>query len=253
MKLSQVAAITSSIAKYMRENEMEVAEGLKKIRDIGYEAVQLSGIGDYDPVEMKKVCDDLGLTICATHEKNMDIVENPEKVVEKLNILETKYTAYPFPHTVPSNMEETMEVANALNKSGKVIHEAGLGLAYHNHDIEFQRFDGRLCLDVIYEETDPKYLLGEPDTYWIQHGGGDPVAWCEKLKNRLPILHMKDYGMEGQKQNVITSIGSGNLDWKRICAAAEASGCEWYVVEHDGGTFESLESSFKYIKDTLAD
>ncbi|MFP4379009.1 MAG: sugar phosphate isomerase/epimerase family protein [Candidatus Sumerlaeia bacterium] len=252
MKIEQVGAITSSVRRFMNTPE-EIQEGLKRIRDIGYQAVQISGIKDYDPKQMKQWCDELGLTICATHEGNMSIVEEPEAVVEKLKTLGTKYTAYPYPHKEPTDLDTAKEVAAALDKSGAVLAAAGLGLAYHNHDIEFVKVGDKVALEFIYDNTDPKNLLGEPDTYWIQHGGGDPVTWCEKLKGRLPILHMKDYAMKGKKEPMMTSIGSGNLDWKRICAAAEASGCEWYVVEHDGGTFESLESSFNFIRDHLCD
>jgi len=60
-------------------------------------------------------------------------------------------------------------------------------------DSTFRRFDGRLMLDILYQETDPRYLQGEPDTYWIQYGGGDSEDWCRKLAGRCPLLHMKDY------------------------------------------------------------
>ena len=46
-------------------------------------------------------------------------------------------------------------------------------------------------------------------------------------------------------------VGSGNLDWKRIFAAAEAAGVEYYVVEHDGDCadpFESFAASMCFLK-----
>jgi len=126
-------------------------------------------------------------------------------------------------------------------------------LVYHNHDVEFIRFDNKPVLELIYEQTDHEGVQGEPDTFWIQAGGGDPVAWCSRLNGRLPVLHMKDFGTLGKRQIVIKPIGQGNLDWKRIIGAAEASGCRWFVVEHDGGTFEDIEASFRYIRDNLVD
>ena len=49
-------------------------------------------------------------------------------------------------------------------------------------------------------------------------------------------------------------IGYGNLDFKAIVAAAEASGCEWFIVEQDscpGDPFDSAKLSFDYIKANL--
>src|SRR5690554_3475848 len=98
MKLEQVAAITSSVGRFMKTPEA-IVEGLTKIRDIGYPAVQISGLPDYDPEWMAKTCADLGLTICATHEKNTMFAEQPEAIVEKLRVMGVKYAGYPYPHT----------------------------------------------------------------------------------------------------------------------------------------------------------
>ncbi|MFW6303849.1 MAG: sugar phosphate isomerase/epimerase family protein, partial [Candidatus Sumerlaeota bacterium] len=200
MKLSQVAAITSSVSKYMKD---DIPAGLKTIRDIGYQAVQLSCIGDFDPTEVGQACKDLGLTVCATHEPVANIFGDIDKVIEKHRILETHYVGYPYPHIEPESMDDVLKIAEDLNKAGKTFSEAGLKMVYHNHDLEFQRFDGRVALEVIYENTDPEYLLGEPDTYWIQNGGACVVDWMEKLKGRMPVLHMKDYGMVGKNENAI--------------------------------------------------
>ena len=44
-----------------------VVESLKKVADIGYKAVQISGFGDVDPKEVAKIVEDLGLTVASTH------------------------------------------------------------------------------------------------------------------------------------------------------------------------------------------
>jgi sugar phosphate isomerase/epimerase len=48
--------------------------------------------------------------------------------------------------------------------------------------------------------------------------------------------------------------GQGNLDWRAIIAAAESSGCDWFIVEQNtcpGNPFENLEISFGYLRDEL--
>jgi sugar phosphate isomerase/epimerase len=251
MKLEQVAAITSSIGRFMK-TPPDIAANLEKIRQIGYQAVQISGIGEIDTDELASICRDLDLKICATHEKNVLFRDEPQSIIEKLGKLGCVYAGYPFPHTGPiETIEHVREVIDALNHAGKVLAEAGMTVVYHNHQIEFQRYDGKVVLDMIYDQTDPKTVQGEPDTYWIQFGGADPVQWCRKLSGRLPVLHMKDYAMGSDRQPIKAPIGSGNLDWSRIVPAAEEAGCEWFVVEQDGGTLEGLAESFAYIRDNL--
>jgi sugar phosphate isomerase/epimerase len=253
MKLQQVAAITSTIGRFMK-TPPDIASNLKKIREIGYQAVQISGIGEIDTDELASICRDLDLKICATHEKNVMFKDDPGAIVTKLKKLDCVYAGYPFPHTGPiQTAQQLQEVIDVLERAGQVLASEGITLVYHNHQIEFQKFNGQVALEAIYEQTDPKNVQGEPDTYWIQFGGADPVTWCEKLSGRLPVLHMKDYAMGPDRQPLKAPIGAGNLDWSRIIPAAEESGCEWFVVEQDGGTLEALEESFRYIRENLVE
>jgi len=251
MKIHQLAAQLYTIRDYAK-TPPEVALALKRIREIGFQAVQVSGLGPIEDCELARILNGEGLICCATHEGN--ILEAPAKVVEKLNTLGCRYTAYPFPHVPLRSLQDVKALAAALNRAGKILSESGKVLAYHNHSIEFQRVDGHLMLDVIYDETDPRYLQGEIDTYWVQHGGGDPVKWCRRLSGRLPLLHMKDYVINEKREPLTCEIGRGNLDWPAIVAAAEEAGCQWFIVEQDfcpGDPFESLKISFEYIRDHL--
>ena len=192
------------------------------------------------------------MTICATHEPGDKILNEPQAIVARLKKLDCRITAYPYPSGINlTTLETVKDFCRRLNTAGKVLHEAGQILCYHNHQIEFQRVAGRSVLEIIYAETDQRYLQGEPDTYWVQHGGGDPVAWCERLKGRLPIIHLKDYTVLADNKATYTEIGNGNLNWKKIIAAADAGGCQWFTVEQDtcpGDPFDSLRQSFDYLK-----
>lgn len=255
MKISQVGAQLYTLRDFLK-TPAEIAASMKKLRAIGYEAVQVSGMGPIDEAELVKILDGEGLVCAATHENSLEILANPQKVVDRLNKLNCKYTAYPYPAEIDfSSMANVLELAKQLDAAGAVLAEAGQVLTYHNHSIEFMRIDGKIILDVIYDNTGAKNLQGEPDTYWVQHGGGNPVEWCKKLAGRLPLLHMKDY-MIGADGPTFAEIGNGNLDWKAIVAEAEKAGCEWYLVEQDstpGDPFDSLKMSFDYIKGNLVD
>jgi len=253
MKLAQVAAQLCTVRDHCK-TAPELAVALKKIKAIGYGAVQVSGVGPIPEAEIVAIAKGEGLVICATHEPGKTIVEEPQAVIDRLGRLGCTYTAYPYPHTPLNTLDEVLAVAKALNKAGAKLRRAGMVLTYHNHAIEFRKFGGRTMLEILYAETGKKNLLGEIDTYWVQAGGADPAAWCKKLKRRLPLLHMKDFGVGPDNKSTMMEIGNGNLDWKAIVANADKAGCQWFIVEQDtcpADPFDSLRISYQYIKDNL--
>ena len=248
MKIAQFAAQLYTVRDCCK-TAPDLAQTLKKIRAIGYQAVQISGVGPIPEAEIVAMLKGEGLVCCATHEGN--ILTEPAKVVERLRKLGCRYTAYPYPGGVKlETLDDVKNLAQRLNAAGKILAEAGQVLTYHNHNIEFRKFSGRVMLDVLFEETNPAYLQGEPDTFWVQYGGGSPEEWCRKLAGRLPLLHLKDYGVTADNKHTFAEIGAGNLNWKAIVSAAEQSGCLWYIVEQDtcpGNPFDSLKMSFDYL------
>ena len=94
--------------------------------------------------------------------------------------------------------------------------------------------------------SDPRYVQAELDTYWVQHGGGDPALWVKKMKNRMPVVHFKDLViLNGQP--TMAEIGEGNLNWPAILAACKEANVEWYAIEQDvcqRDPFESLKISY---------
>lgn len=256
MKLSQVAIQLYTLRNFIK-TPTDVAATLKRVREIGYQAVQISGMGPIPEAELKAMLEGEGLVCCATHEPSDVIRSNPQAVVDRLAALDCKYTAYPHPKDVSmDNLDQLAELCRDLDAAGKLLSEAGQVLTYHNHGIEFVKTGGITALDRIYNDTNPTYLQGELDTYWVHLGGGDVVAWCEKLKDRLPLLHLKDYKITMENKVTFCEIGAGTLDFKRIIAAAESSGCEWFIVEQDtcpGDPFDSIRQSFEYIQSNLCE
>jgi len=70
-------------------------------------------------------------------------------------------------------------------------------------------------------------------------------------------LHLKDFGVAPKHGGppFMTEVGQGNLDFRSLVADAEKGGCRWFIVEQDftaGDPFDSLEISFRYVRDELA-
>jgi sugar phosphate isomerase/epimerase len=253
MKINQVAAQLFTVRDHLKTPD-DIAKSLKKIRAIGYQSVQVSGMGPIEDSELVKMLNGEGLVLCATHETCAKIVNETEWVIEHLQKLNCRQVACPSPGAYDLNdPAQVDEFIKKLNIAGEALHKANQVLSYHNHGWEFRHLEGKTILDHIYDRTDARFLQGEPDTYWIQYGGGDPVEWCKKLKGRLPLLHLKDYAF-GKDAPRFAEIGYGNLNWKSIIAEADKSGCEWFIVEQDtcpGDPFDSLKMSFDFIKNNL--
>jgi len=255
VKPNQIAVQLYTVRDFCNSSA-DLAQTAKKLRAIGYEAAQASGIsGEISPSEIRSILSDAGITICATHESSDLIRTNPLKVVERLKEMGVCHTAYPYPAEVDfSDSAAVKAMVSDLDASGAVLREHGCTLSYHNHAIEFLRIGGETLMDYIARATSPKNLQFELDTYWVQFGGGSPVEWCKKAAGRLPVLHCKDYGFGSNNQPFYAEIGYGNLDFPAIVAAADAAGCEWFVVEQDtcpGDPFVSLEKSYKTMRECL--
>jgi sugar phosphate isomerase/epimerase len=254
MKLPQVAAQLYTVRDFC-QTAADLATTAGKIRAIGYPAVQLSGLGPIPDAEVVRIMADAGLKICATHESSEQILAEPDKAADHVQALGCTLTAYAWPAGIDFSQTAHIErLVEQLERAGEVFHRRDLVLGYHNHAIEFVPFRGATVLDYIFAQTSPQHIVAELDTYWVQFGGGDPVAWIDKMKGRLPFLHLKDYGFTTQNQPRFAEIGSGNLDWTRIIAAADAAGCEWFIVEQDtcpGDPFESLRQSLNFIRKNL--
>lgn len=109
---------------------------------------------------------------------------------------------------------------------------------------------GVQALEILYAESDPAVFSAEIDTYWIQHGGGNPVSWLRQLKGRCHLVHLKDMAIKGSQQ-LYAEVGEGNLEWPAILGACREAGVEWYIVEQDTcqrDPFESLGISLKNLR-----
>jgi len=131
--------------------------------------------------------------------------------------------------------------------------EAGLRILYHNHAFEFEaQVEGQLGLDYLLATIPTGTIAVELDTYWVQTGGQDPVAYIRKYASRLPFLHLKDRAAPPADEACpFAEVGHCILDWDGIFAEAEAAEVEWYIVEQDRcirPPLESAQLSFAYLQ-----
>jgi sugar phosphate isomerase/epimerase len=191
-----------------------------------------------------------------------------DKVLDDARRLDTKLLRIgmlPFP--AMKSIQALVDFAKQANEYAERLQEQGIGLYYHNHHIEFAKFDGKYMLDVIAENSPAMGM--EIDVHWVQRGGLDPVRTLEKYAGRTAMVHLKDYrigqmpeasfgllesgdfaGFMAEFRNVVqfAEVGEGNLDFPAIIPAAEAAGAQYMLVEQDelyGRTvWDALQTSY---------
>ncbi len=262
MSHSKLAAQLYTVREFCK-TLADLKTSLKKIREIGYTAVQVSGIGPIPHEDVKAVVDELGLSICITHIGFDDLQNKLDAVIAQHRLWQCPNVAV---GSMPGSYRQEGEAgfhrfAQDAAAIGKRLADAGLTFSYHNHSFELVRFGPpapgvKTGLDIIYDESDPRYLKAEIDTYWIQHGGGDVVAWIRRMNGRMPVIHFKDMAIQLAEgdfhgRQTMAEVGAGNLNWPGILAASAEAGVEWYAVEQDvcqRDPFESLKISYDNLR-----
>jgi sugar phosphate isomerase/epimerase len=230
----------------------DVAESLKKIRAIGYRFVEVSSLDHIPTAEIKSMLDDAGLQVSAVHFDLEPLLANLEACLEQSRVLDTQniiLSMMPEAYAQQGRAGFQRFIDEAIPLCEK-IHAAGFTVSYHNHNYEFTRFDGRPALEWIFEAAAAHHLGAEIDTYWIQMGGGDPVAWIRKVTGRMNSVHLKDFTVD-MWTPIFAEVGQGSLNWNEIIPACRETGVEWFVVEQDEcrrDPFESLKLSYEFLK-----
>lgn len=245
----QPAAQMYTLREFTR-TPADIARTLKKVKAIGYDHVQLSALGPIDPHELKTILDGEGLGVCATHVSYQRLQDDLPALIAEHQLWGCKHVGL---GSLPKELHNAEGYARFAREGSTWAHrlaEAGLTFSYHNHAIEFQKYGERLGIEILFEDSDPTVFFAEIDTYWVQHGGGDPAAWIRRLQGREPLVHFKDMTVV-DNQPVMAEVGEGNLNWPEILRACREAGVEWYIVEQDWcarDPFESLAISLRNLK-----
>ncbi len=230
----------------------ELAETLKRVADIGYTSVQLSGVCAYEPEWMAEQLKQNGL-VCAVTHYNAELIRTaPEQTVANHQQFGCRYVGI---GCMPGGLKDPSDYDNFVanfKDAAKRIAAAGGYFMYHNHHMEFMRAaDGKLYIDKLAEAFAPEEMGFTLDTYWVQYGGGDPAQWLEKLTGRVPCIHLKDMACV-DRQPRMAPIGEGNINFDRVFEKAEAAGTQFALVEQDDcygeDPFDCLRRSYLYLK-----
>lgn len=241
----QIGAQFFTLRDFCKDTD-SFAESLKKVADIGYKTVQISGTCQYEPEWLKGELEKNGLECVLTHIPADKLQNGPAKVAKDHDVFNCKYVGLgSFGFNEEKNIDDFIRIYKPVTSTLK---QAGKYFMYHNHDGEFKKFNGKIVLENLAEAFSPDEMGFTLDTFWVQAGGGDPAQWIEKLSGRVPCIHLKDYAY-GRKMAV---IGEGNINFDRVFEKAESAGTKYMLVEQDDcngkNPFDCLKRSYEFLK-----
>jgi sugar phosphate isomerase/epimerase len=236
---------------------------LKRLNELGFNAVELSQISmseaSVGEIERAKV--ELGMEIAALSAALETPVGAPgdslmndfDKIVADCKRLACGLVRIGMmPFSAMASKEALLEFCSRSNEMAARLAEQGIALYYHNHHIEFARYDGKYILDIIRESA--PLMKFELDVHWIHRGGKDPVTVLKDYAGLVDLVHLKDYRIGQLAPNAFeflqagdfhafmaafegvvqfAEVGEGNLDFKAIIDQSLTSGAEYLLIEQD--------------------
>lgn len=249
---AKIGLITNTIRNEIQE---DYKSALQMAADIGYKYIEgdvPENVGSVD--EYQDFLKQIGLQSIATGSSMANLQENLGQTFEVAKALGSKFIVCYWPWLSSAenlNQREVMETADRINEIGKKVKEAGFRFAWHNHDKEFVNINGELAFDMLMQHTDPDYSTVQLDWYWVSKGGQDPVEYFKKYPGRFELAHVKD--MNNNRDQGITCVGNGILDFKHIFNHVDTGGVEYFIVENERAVkgFQCARQSFTHIKEIL--
>ena len=239
----------------------DAAGALDKVKGFGITQVETYNNPTPAPADLRKLLDARGLTAISGHFGYDTFEKDLPKIVESAKALGLKYAGIAWiPHVPAMFGAETVDKAAAdFNKWGEELSKHGLKFFYHCHGYEFKPIvegEPKTWMDVLMEKTKPEFVSFEMDVFWAFIPGADPVKYLEKYPGRWELMHIKDL-QKGVRTGVFTGhapneqcvvIGSGQIPWPAIFAAAAKSGVKYYFIEDESPKpLEQIPESLKYL------
>lgn len=226
---------------------------LAAVAAAGYHLVETAGLYGKPASELRAAFDQHGIRTVSGHYALAELEASPETVFTTAKTLGQEYVTVPFLDPSLRTADTFGSLPGRLNKLGEAAKAAGLKLAYHNHDFEFQNYGGSTSvMQRLLANTDPALVSFELDGYWAFKAGNAPAELVARYPGRFKLVHLKDSTAAPEK--AFADVGHGVIDMPRFIAAAQRNGLQYAFVERDVAPdpIASIRASHDYLKTVLA-
>ena len=232
--------------------DKDFAGTLRQFAGIGYKTVEMcsppgyggpgfGALASMKGPELRRIIEDAGLRCTSCHYQFKELKENLSERIDFAKELGMKQMVLASTSIRPgSPMDEWRRAADALNKAGEGTKKAGIQLAFHNHNGEFEKIDGVLIYEELLRRLDPKVVKMQFQVAVIS-AGYEAAPFFEKYPGRFVSMHLADWAPAEKK---IVAVGQGVVDWKKLFTAAKKGGVKNYFVEVSP---DALKASLPYL------
>lgn len=221
---------------------------LARVAAIGYTEVEFAGYFGRSPRRVRRSLEQHGLAAPSAHVTLETIEDEWREGLEAATEVGHRWLVLPWIDAARrATLDQWRSLAALLNRAGAVARDAGIRLAYHNHDYELAPIDGVVPFDLLLTETDPAVVGFEMDIYWVTKGGREPLQYLQQHPGRFELTHLKDSA--GPPEHRMVDVGAGIIDWPAVLTAASSAGVRHSFVEHDTPPDElaSIRASHAYL------
>lgn len=244
----------------------DIHETFRKIKEIGYDVVQLSAIGPIDPAYLAECSAEFALPVTCTHSPITRILNDTDALIRDHKTYGCSVIGCgAMPQEYRNTAAGAREFIASLVEPMKKIEAAGMRFAYHNHNFEFNECTdapGVRAMDILIEEAPTMNFIF--DVYWSNYAdidnrerfkGVDTIKYIEMLGGkRITNIHFKDMAApaEAGRPGTICACGNGIIDFKPIYDACIRTGIENALVEQDNAAdYGDVFAQMKISHDSL--
>lgn len=268
------------------KNEAQARETLAALKAAGYDGIELCGfmihpigfmvrmltkaagmpVGKGGNLDWHKLVRESGLEVVSLHTDLGSLERDATAVAQEAKSFGAKYVVITGMYRFDYGYETAVRgLATRLNKAGEALSKEGVELLYHNHNCELRRVNSKQrAYDILLEETDPRFVNFEFDSYWFTEGGANALAWMQCLGSRMKLWHINDRGsrVTGSAVTPILKtdsmeLGTGNMNLDSLMEQALLVNVEAVILESHrnwigNSPVKSLQVSANYLKTHLS-
>ncbi|MBS6196457.1 MAG: sugar phosphate isomerase/epimerase [Clostridiales bacterium] len=247
--------IAVQVYSVRQEAEADFAGTMAKIKEMGYDGVELAGLYGKTPAEIRACLDSVGLKAISAHIPYEEFEKDLEGTVKAYQEIGCEFAGIPWlSEERRYGGEKYEETLSYIPVIAKACREHGMQLMYHNHDFEFAKAeDGRYHLDILYSTLTPEELCVELDTCWAKVAGENPAEYLMKYQGRCPVVHIKDFRKKEEVE--LLALGEGEQNLEELTDSVVKCGAKWFIIEQDdhpyGTPMGNLKKSIDCLKNII--
>jgi len=216
-----------------RELQQDLWGTLRKVKKMGYEAVEFFGHFTRTAQELRAALDETGLYCCGWHTPWEYVRENNllSTITYNKIIGNTDIVVPGLPHELTCCKEAWIKTAGEFNGIACKLADYGMHLGYHNHSSEFKEMEGGLPYHYFYDNTTDVGMQLDNGNALAAGPGTDIYELLKRYPCRAKTMHLKPYSNE---TGHATMIGEDDIDWGRFFALCyEYQDVEWFIIEYE--------------------